>query len=64
MAVESVHARKVLLAALAWERSDIEVQLFMPLAIVLSCEPFPAPRPLALVRFLFRMRPQMSCTQK
>ncbi len=60
MPVERVHPRKILLAALARVRPDVEVQLLVPLAIVLPREALAAPRPLALVRFLLRVRAQVA----
>lgn len=60
MPVERVHPRKVLLAALTWVGADVEVQLLMSLAVMLPCEALAAPRPLALVRLLFRVRAQVA----
>ena len=60
MPVERVHPRKVLLAALAWVRADVEVQLLVPLAVVLPRKALATPRPLALVGFLLRMRAQVA----
>lgn len=59
--VQCVHAGKILLAALTGVRSNIEVQLLVPLAIVLPCKALATPGPLALVRFLLRMRAQVTC---
>ena len=61
MPVQRVHPRKVLLAALAGVRADVEVQLLVPLAVVLSRETLAAPRPLALIRLLLRVRSQVAC---
>ena len=61
MPVQRVHPGKVLLAALAGVRADVEVQLLVPLAVVLSRETLAAPRPLALIRLLFRVRAQVAC---
>lgn len=56
MAIQRVHAREVLLAALAWVRADVQMQLFVPLTVVLPREALAASGPLALIRLLFRMR--------
>ena len=61
MPVERVHPRKVLLASLAGVRPDVEMELLVPLAVVLPREALAAPGPLALVRLLLRMRAQMTC---
>ena len=61
MPVQRVHPRKVLLAALAGIRADVEVQLLVPLAVVLAREALSTPRPLALIRLLFRVRAQVAC---
>ena len=59
--VERVHPRKVLLAPLAGVRPDVEMELLVPLAVVLPREALAAPGPLALVRLLLRVRAQMTC---
>ena len=61
MSVKRVHARKVLLATLARVRANVEVELLVALAVVLPREALAAPRPLALIRLLFRVRAQMAC---
>ena len=61
MPVERVHPRKVLLAPLAGVRPDVQMELLVPLAVVLPREALAAPGPLALVRLLLRMRAQMTC---
>ena len=61
MPVERVHPRKVLLAPLAGVRADVEVELLVPLAVVLPREALAASGPLALIGLLFRVRAQMAC---
>ena len=61
MPVERVHPREALPAAFAEVRADAEVQLLMPLAVVLPCEALATPRPLALIRLLLRVRSQVAC---
>lgn len=56
MPVESVHARKGLLASFARVRPDVKMQCLVSLAVVLSCKALVAPGPLALERPLFVVR--------
>ena len=60
VSVESVHPSEVLLTSLARIRSNVQMQLLVPLAIVLTSKAFLASRPLASIRLLLRMRAQMS----
>jgi hypothetical protein len=60
VAVESVHPRKGLLAALACERPDVQVQVLVPLAVVLARKALLAPWPLAVVRLLLVVRAQVT----
>ena len=60
MPVERVHPRKVLLAPLAGVRPDVEMELLVPLAVVLPRESLAAARPLALEWPFFIVRSQMS----
>ena len=60
MTVQGIHASEVLLAAFARVWADVEVQLLVPLAIVLSREALAAPGPLALVRLLLCVRAQVA----
>ena len=54
--VECIHPRKVLLAALARVRAYVEVQLLVPLAVMLARKALAAAGPLALVRLLLGVR--------
>lgn len=47
MTVQGVHARKLLVTAVARKRAIIGVKLFVPFAVVLSSEAFAAPWPFA-----------------
>ena len=58
--IERVHPREVLLTPLTGIRANVQMQLLVTLAIVLTSEPLVASRPLALERTFFIMRPQMS----
>ena len=60
MSIECVHARERLLAALTRERTDVQVQVLVPLAVVLTRKALRATRPLALVRLLLIVRTKMS----
>jgi hypothetical protein len=55
MSVKSVHPREILATSFAGERPIIGMQLFMPLAIVLSRETLATSRPLALEWLLLVM---------
>ena len=61
MPIERIHPGEVLLAPFARIRADVEVQLFVSFTVVLPSKALAAPRPLALERFLLRMRPQVAC---
>lgn len=58
--VQSIHASKGLLTAITREWSIVEVQLFVTLAIVLSCETLATAGPLALEWPFFVMRSHMT----
>ena len=60
VSVESVHPSEVLLTSLARIRTNVQMQLLVPLAIVLTSKAFLTSRPLARIRLLLRMRAQMS----
>jgi hypothetical protein len=53
--IQSIHTRERLLAPVACERTDVEVQVLVPLAVVLTSEALRTARPLALVRLLLVM---------
>jgi uncharacterized protein (DUF697 family) len=60
VAVQCVHASKRLLAAIAGVRAQVEVQGFVPLAVVLAGEALLATRPLALEWSLLIVRSQVT----
>jgi hypothetical protein len=64
MPVQRVHPRKRLLAALTRERPDVEMQVLVALAVVLARERLGAARPLALVRLLLVVGPEMACINR
>ena len=55
MAIERIHPRKRLLASVARERTDVEMQILVPLAIVLARKALVASWPFALERSFFVM---------
>lgn len=59
--IECVHPREILLTSFTRIRANVEVQLLVPFTVVLPGKALAATRPLALERFLFRMRPQVTC---
>jgi hypothetical protein len=60
MSIQSIHAGKGLVAAIAIEWSVVRVQLLVALAIVLSGKTFATSRPLALEGSFFVMRSHMT----
>ena len=61
VSVESVHPSEVLLTSLARIRTNVQMQLLVSLAIVLTSEAFVASRPFTNVRALFGMRAKVAC---
>jgi hypothetical protein len=60
MSVQRIHPGKSLLAPIACERPDVEMQVLVPLAVVLACEALRTARPLTLVGLLLVMGSQMT----
>ena len=60
MSIQSIHARKRLLASFASEGAVIGMQLLMAFAVMLSGKALAAARPLALERTVLVVGPHMT----